>query len=279
MAIKTAAQLAAKCKDVAENHKTLYVLGCFGSPMTASNKKVYTTQHCAAFNGRADRKPKIQAATADTFGFDCVCMIKGLLWGWDGNTSKTYGGAAYASNGVPDIDADFMIQACKDVSTDFSKIEIGEALGMKGHIGVYIGNGLAVECTYRWKDGVQITAVHNIGKKAGYNGRSWTKHGKLPYVTYDGKAETQPTTENTEATEKKADYTLGMRVLREGCKGEDVRALQYLLIANDCSCGDHGPDGSYGPATKKAVKKYQGKKGLEKDGVAGPKTMASLLGV
>ena len=28
------------------------------------------------------------------------------------------------------------------------------------------------------------TAVGNIGNKAGYNSRKWTKHGKLPYITY-----------------------------------------------------------------------------------------------
>ena len=32
----------------------------------------------------------------------------------------------------------------------------------------------------------KITAVGNIGSKAGYNTRRWTKHGKLPYVDYTG---------------------------------------------------------------------------------------------
>ena len=32
-----------KAKDIANNYKTLYVLGCFGSPMTPANKKRYTT--------------------------------------------------------------------------------------------------------------------------------------------------------------------------------------------------------------------------------------------
>ena len=50
---------------------------------------------------------------------------------------------------------------------------------------MYIGNGLAVECSPRWANNVQITAVGNIGKKNGYNTRMWKKHGHLPYVTYD----------------------------------------------------------------------------------------------
>ena len=269
--IKTGQELAQAALAVAKNHKTLYVLGCIGAPMTAANKTVYLTKHCAAFNGRADRKLKIQAATVNTFGFDCVCLIKGLLWGWEGDASKVYGGAAYKSNGVPDIDADFMIQACKDVSTDFSNIHVGEALWIKGHIGIYVGNGLAVECTYRWKDGVQITAVHNIGTKVGYNGRSWTKHGKLPWVSYENVSDSDT------SADPAPDYTLGMRILREGCRGEDVRAMQILLNANACPCGD--TDGIFGPKTGAAVAQYQGKKNLPKDQLAGYDTMSHLMGI
>lgn len=180
--ITTAAQLAAKASIVAKNYKTLYVMGCFGAPMTAANKPRYCTNH--AYNKQAARTAMIKAASADTFGFDCVCLIKGLLWGWCGDKGKTYGGAQYASRNVPDIGADQMIRVCKDVSTDFRSVEVGEAVWTDGHIGVYIGNGLAVECTPRWGNCVQITACNR--NVAGYNRRDWKKHGKLPYVTYDG---------------------------------------------------------------------------------------------
>lgn len=178
----TAQELVRRCVDVAQNYKTLYVMGCFGAPMTAANKKRYTQNH--DYNKATDRTRMINAATADTFGFDCVCLIKGILWGWSGDTSKTYGGASYASNGVADVSADGMIQRCRSVSADFRGIVPGAAVWMPGHIGVYIGDGLAVECTPRWKNCVQITAVGNLGKKAGYNTRTWTKWGKLPYVDY-----------------------------------------------------------------------------------------------
>ena len=42
----------------------------------------------------ADKNPPV-------YGFDCVCLIKGVLWGWSGNAAKPYGGAAYASNAFP----------------------------------------------------------------------------------------------------------------------------------------------------------------------------------
>ena len=175
-----------KLIDVAENYKTLYVMGCFGSPMTAANKSRYTQNH--TYNMQASRTKMINAATADTFGFDCVNLIKGILWGWNGNKKSTYGGSKYRTNGVPDVNADGMIKLCSELSTDFKDIEIGEAVWTNGHIGVYIGNGLAVECTPAWKNCVQITACNC--KKAGYPTRNWKKHGKLPYITYDMKPAT-----------------------------------------------------------------------------------------
>lgn len=179
--VMKASEFVKKLKDVAENYKTLYVMGCFGAPMIDSNKTRYCNNH--QYNKQPQRRNYIQAASADTFGFDCVCLIKGILWGWNGDKNKTYGGAKYASNGVPDIGADSMIKVCSNVTTDFSKIEVGEAVWCKGHIGVYIGNGLAVECTPSWKNRVQITACNCT--KSGYVTRNWTKHGKLPYIDYD----------------------------------------------------------------------------------------------
>lgn len=191
--ITTAAQLAERCLDVAQNYKTLYVMGCFGAPMTVANKKRYTQNH--SYNKQTARTKMINTASADTFGFDCVNLIKGLLWNWCGDKAKTYGGASHAVNGVPDIGADTMITKCKNVSTTgWANMEVGEALWVKGHIGVYIGNGLAVECTPAWKNRVQVTSVGNIGAKAGYNTRTWSKHGKLPYVTYTGESISTPST-------------------------------------------------------------------------------------
>lgn len=180
MAVMTNKELAAKLRDVATNYKTLYVMGCFGAPMTEANKTRYCNNH--SYNKKAARTAMIKAASADTFGFDCVCLIKGILWGWSGNKNATYGGAKYASNGVPDIGADSMITKCSELSTNFNDIEVGEAVWMRGHIGVYIGDGLAVECTPSWENKVQITACNCT--KSGYKRRNWTKHGKLPYIEY-----------------------------------------------------------------------------------------------
>ena len=278
--IKTGRELAAACVDVAQNYKTLYVMGCFGAPMTEANKERMIDHH--TYNRRATPKKAILAATADTFGFDCVCLIKGLLWGWNGDAGHTYGGASYASNGVPDLGADQMFSQCRNASTDFSTIQVGEAVWMSGHIGIYIGDGLAVECTPAWKNCVQITAVHNIGKKSGYNGRNWTKHGKLPYVTYEENA--VPVVPECDTEPVKPKRLEGMPLLKLGAKGETVRALQILLIGNGISCGKHGADGEYGPDTKNAVECLQEEMNaqgipLKIDGECGPETWAAAVGL
>lgn len=223
----------AKLKDIAKNYKTLYVMGCFGAPMTADNKDRYTKNH--SYNRKAARTNMIKAASSDTFGFDCVCLIKGVLWGWNGNKRKKYGGAVYGTNGVPDIGADKMISRCKDLSTDFSKIEIGEAVWMKGHIGVYIGDGLAVESSPKWENGVQITACNC--DKAGYNRRDWTKHGKLPYIEYVVKA-TTPKKSVTEIAKEVIDgkwYTGAARksaLTKAGYDYAEVQAKVNELLKN-----------------------------------------------
>lgn len=182
--IMTAAQLVAKAKDIAKNRPSLYVMGAFGAPASDRSRARYTAATAHEYNLRPANKAKILAAPDGTWFFDCVGLIKGLLWGWCGDTSAVYGGATYQAYGVDDLSADGMIAKCSGVSTSFAGIVPGEAVWKSGHIGIYIGEGLAVECTPAWYDKVQITAVGNLGGVQGYNVRTWTKHGKLPWVDY-----------------------------------------------------------------------------------------------
>lgn len=170
------------------DYKTLYVMGCFGAPLNDTNKARYTKNH--SYNMKKERVSMINAADSDTFGFDCVCLIKAILWGWNGDTTKVYGGAKYLNNSVPDVSADAIGQRyLKDASSSFLNIEVGEAVWMPGHIGVYIGDGKVIESSPKWQNGVQITYVANMGYDVGPV-RTWTKHGKLPWVTYVTETET-----------------------------------------------------------------------------------------
>ena len=227
-------ELAVKCRDIALNHKTLYVLGGIGYRLDTNGKQ--RAYNAYDYNCKSDRRKKIAAATDDTWAFDCVNLIKSLLWGWTGDKKAIYGGAIYTAHGIPDIGADAMISYCSNVSTDFSRIEIGEAVWMSGHIGVYIGNGLAVECTPIWRDGVQITSCNCT--KVGYNRRDWTKHGKIPWVAYypqgdlnfDGKVGTDD----------------ARRALRAAVNHEPLTDAQIL-------CADFDFDGKVGTADARHI--------------------------
>jgi len=81
--IKTNIDLVNAAVEVAKNYKTLYVNGCFGAPMNDGNKQYFCNN--TSYNKRPERTQMIMNASSDTFGFDCVCFIKGLLWGWKGD--------------------------------------------------------------------------------------------------------------------------------------------------------------------------------------------------
>lgn len=68
-------------------------------------------------------------------------------------------------------------------------------------------------------------------------------------------------------------------ILKKGSTGEEVKTLQRLLTAFGFSVGSHGVDGSFGNATYTAVIAFQTKKGLAADGIVGPATWSTLLGV
>ena len=182
----TAAAFCSTLLDIADNKKTAYMLGPWGWPANDRMIARATTQGGNALTNR-QWLSQANAVKGEGFLFDCVGLIKGILWGWTGDMSRTYGGAGYACNGVPDYDAKKMIDACREVSADFSGIVAGEAVWMDGHIGVYVGGGVVVECTPKWQGGVQRSTCANVSQKlvsSAAGSRTWTKHGKLPWVDY-----------------------------------------------------------------------------------------------
>ena len=75
---------------------------------------------------------------------------------------------------------------------------------------------------------------------------------------------------------KRGKPSFGSRPMRNGHRGWDVAALQFLLASRGFNQG--GLDGGFGPGTEAAVRSFQSAAGLAVDGVAGAGTIGALRG-
>ena len=66
--------------------------------------------------------------------------------------------------------------------------------------------------------------------------------------------------------------------IQQGSTGKAVTEAQYLLV-RFLILPSGQIDGSYGPATTKAVREFQSEEGLPTDGIVGPNTWQAMLAV
>ena len=104
------------------------------------------------------------------------------------------------SCGCRSREGDWIETQCESVSSDFSDLVPGEWLfrhypnGARDssgwacyHVGYYIGNGYVIESTSDGSYNTQISTIDSNGK-SNIRGSSWTwtYHGKVPWINYDG---------------------------------------------------------------------------------------------
>ena len=141
---------------------------------------------------------------------DCIGLIKGYIWS-DTPTSEP----RYVSNGCPDHSADSMLLACKESGKLATLPEVpGTLLFMPGHVGVYIGNGQAIQARGH-KYGVVQTNV---------KGRGWKSWGKCPYIKY---AESEDDEMTVEAIEKMSDEQVDALMARLNLRLAKLPASDY----------------------------------------------------
>jgi hypothetical protein len=210
--IMTDKEFQEKVFDIVNNFNTCYLLGGTGhlitdSIITSKAKQIpswYTSARITALKKLIGKS---------YHGFDCVNLIKAVLWGWKDGKQGTY-----LSNTVPDINADNLIKLCENVSTDMTNIKPMEVIWFSGHVGLYLGDSMCVECTPSLNK-VAITKMSYQGK--------WCKHGELPWIQ--------------RVEEKRV-----LKLTNPYMRGEDVKSLQKLINVE--------PDGIYGPDTDQNVR-------------------------
>lgn len=207
---------------------------------------------------------------------DCVGLIKGYCWtnGGEGvaesiGTDKTFS-SQYGANHCPDKSANGMFTYAKSKGCEWGTMDSlpelpGIALRSDGHVGVYVGNGYAVE-----ERGFSYGCV-----KTSVASRKWTHWYCLPFIDYGEGI--LPSGGGKPAGTPETSHTLGSRLLKKGMKGADVRAMQELLMQLEYALSGYGADGVFGVETETAVKAFQRNEGLEEDGKYGDRTHAALM--
>lgn len=174
-----------------------------------------------AFIANAKKKP--------LYAFDC----NGLINFWFQNTKRWRKG---------DASADTLYGECKTKGkrTAATKLEAGDLLfrwnGEKmNHVGVYIGDGMAIEAKGR-DDGVVLRPLNASGSAY------WTHYGKHPFLLVEDEPEPEP--------EKAKVITMTSPMMR----GNDIKALQEALNGLGYDCGE--ADGIAGSKTIAAITEF-----------------------
>lgn len=254
----------------ADAKETVYASGGIGQRLSDANKKALLRRYPSN-----EWRKGFKEADGRTFAFDCCGLVKAILWGWTGS-GASFGGTVYESNGVPDVNEDGLINRCLKVSQDITTVEPGELLWMKGHCGVYVGNGIVIESTPAEEGGVQ---------KISLSFRAWIKHGRLPWVYYWTKMTVKEFQVNA--------IRDGFKFPKYGADGEygpetasvmekaicKKRLINRYKNLNKCIQAALGipVDGIFGKQTKEAVITFQKEYGLEPDGEVGPLTWKKLI--
>ena len=188
----------------------------------------------------------------DARAFDCSGLV---CWGLRQSGAKP-SGFDKTAEGLRQMCAKISKSELKDGDLCF-KVSDGKA----HHVGVYCG-GKIIEAKGR-AYGVVSSSVTS----------SWDAFGRLN-IKWDADPTPTPTPSKFVLT----------RVLRKGDKGNDVKEVQKLLIANGEKLKKYGADGSFGIETLNAVRSFQRKHEgkpyfLKVDGAVGKNTITALGGI
>lgn len=218
----TAEGLAQYCETMLKE-VTRYMWGGLMRPITqqyiTAKAKQYPKQYTQA------RQNYLKNFIGKGYGADCVGLIKSYYFG--GINSPKY-----------ELKKDLNTNGMYAISKEKGAINTlpeqrGLILYMPGHVGVYIGKGYCIECTWgAYGDGVVKTKVQ---------GRGWTHWLRLPYIEYPKEDTEVPETQVVQYTVKKGDslWAIAKRYYGYGaqywriCEANDLPRMGAVIHPGD----------------------------------------------
>lgn len=232
------------CNEADKSHRKIVDVYNAHKPRARAYKVKYTDAWCATFVSAV----AIACGLTDIMPTECSCSKMIALYKKLGRWQE----------------ADDYIPAAGDlVMYDWDDNGKGDNKGSPDHVGI------VESCTAGWIEVIE----GNLGDAVAYRdlqvGGKYIRGYCLP--DYASKAD------EVRLIEKYGrEISITLHELYKGCTGEEVRALQILLIGRGYDVGDTGADGVFGDDTRRAVEALQRDHGLDEDGIAGKDTMTVL---
>lgn len=206
--------------------------------------------------------------------FDCCGLFKCFMW-HDYHTKN----ASYYGKTQKDLSCEGLLAEAKEKGNISTIPEIpGVLVYMKGHMGIYIGNGKVIESTVAKYDGKKgrIYKTYFKGDGKGCDGKraTWTKWFKSPYLAYVNVKPAESTPE-----QPKKDNFLGSRgYIKLGDKGDNVDKIsKFMYLTFPAYTSKNALGDYYGKYIQASIKEFQKRTGLEQDGCVGPITLKMLV--
>ena len=241
------------CKESDGSHRQIIDVYNSHTPRARGYKVKYTDAWCATFVSAVG----IKCGLTDIMPAECSCSKMITLY-------KNLGRWQESDTYVP--------RAGDLVMYDWQDSGKGDNKGNPNHVGIVesVRGGMILVIEGNYGDSVAYREIPVNGK--------YIRGFCLP--DYASKAEAEkPVPEEPEKLPEKYGkaITVTLHQLSKGDRGEEVRALQILLMGRGYDVGKAGADGEFGTATRNAVIKYQRDHGLDADGIAGKDTITALM--
>lgn len=211
--------LADFCLNKATHVSSKYMWGDYGRTITNTTIEQKAKQYPTRYS--ANRIAELKKCTNGYWiGCDCAGLIKWCLWTDKGTHDIRYNSKTDRNTGG------LWNCATKRGTIDTLPEVPGIILYKTGHVGVYIGNGMAVECTLgSYGDGIVQSKV---------KGRGWTHWLTIPEIDYDFESadtnNTLPKVGDTVEYSGTVHYTSANSTKARSCKGGKAKVTQIYQL-------------------------------------------------